>query len=135
MIALLIITHGHFGQELLRTAQDIVGRQDAIASLSVTSETAPDGLSKAMDQVIESFRAMAGILILVDMMGGTPSNISLLKSKTAPIEIVTGANLYMVISAFSHRESMELKPLAEKVAEDGRRAILLPKDMLLKKLS
>jgi PTS system mannose-specific IIA component len=133
MIGVAIITHGQFGEELLRTAQDIVGRQDHVLAFSVTSETGMDNVCKFIDQALNDLKTAEGVLFLVDMLGGTPCNASLLKTKEAQAEVVTGINLYMLISSFTHRSHLDLRALALKVAEDGRRAIGLPKDLLLKK--
>ena len=72
---------------------------------------------------------------MVDMLGGTPCNIALLKTKDKAAEVITGVNLYMILSSFTHRESLDLKALAAKAAEDGRRAIILAKELFMKKLS
>ena len=130
MICVIVITHGQFGQELLRTAQDIVGRQDAIAALSVTPDMGPENVSQALDETLKRLDSSEGVLILVDMLGGTPCNTALLKTKNIPAEVLTGVNLYMVLSSFTHRDQMDLKSLAAKVAEDGRRAIVAAKDLL-----
>ena len=63
------------------------------------------------------------------------SRISILVATTSPdikAEVITGVNLYMVLSSFTHRAEMDLKALAAKVAEDGRRAIVVAKDLLQK---
>jgi PTS system mannose-specific IIA component len=133
VIGVAIITHGHFGEELLRTAQDIVGRQDSVLAFSVTSETGSDNLCKFIDEAFQDLAGTSGVLFLVDMLGGTPCNTTLLRTKGSTAEIVSGVNLYMLISAFTHRGRLGLRALAEKVAEDGKRAINLPKDMLLKR--
>jgi PTS system mannose-specific IIA component len=135
MITILVITHGTFGQELLRTAQDIVGRQEAVAGLAVTSEMGIESLGGAIDEVVRRFPDAGGHLILVDMLGGTPCNTALLRAKSVPCEVVSGVNLYMVLSAFRHRQDLALEALAAKVAEDGRRAIVLAKALLQKKLA
>ena len=135
MIAVIVITHGQFGQELLRTAQDIAGRQEQVAALTVTPEMGLDEVSRSLAETIERLSAPLGYLILVDMLGGTPCNTSLLKTKDLLAEVVTGVNLYMVLSSFNHRQTMELKALAGKVAEDGKRAIVLAKDLLMKRMA
>ena len=117
------------------TAQDVVGRQEKIAALSVTSEMSVDRLREEVDRTLEQLDGKDGSLFLVDMMGGTPCNTALLKCAKTAGEVVTGVNLNMMISAFSNRTRMDLKALATKVAEDGKRAILLPKELLMKKLS
>src|SRR5262245_57770450 len=132
MIAVAILTHGHFGEELLRTAQEIVGKQESAVAFSVTSNTGMDNLCRFVDETLESFKSAEGVLFLVDMLGGTPCNTTLLKTKESKSEIVTGVNLYMAISAFTHRSHLDLRALALKAAEDGKRAIGLPRDLLLK---
>ena len=133
MIGLAILTHGHFGEELLRTAQEIVGRQEDVLAFSVTSETGMDPIGHFIEETLARFQALDGVLFLVDMLGGTPCNTTVLKTKEARAEIITGVNLYMVVSALTHRTQMDLRSLAVKAAEDGRRAISLPKDLLVKK--
>jgi PTS system mannose-specific IIA component len=135
MIAVIVITHGQFGQELLRTSQDIAGRQEDVAALSVTPDMGPENVAQALGETIARFPSAEGTLILVDMLGGTPCNTSLLKTKDLRSEIVTGVNLYMLLSSFTHRGAMDLPTLAAKVAEDGKRAIVLAKDLLKKRMS
>ena len=134
MITVILITHGEFAQQLLQTAQDIVGRQEAAVAIPVTSAMGIENVSAAIDDVVRRLSGSEGYLFLVDMLGGTPCNTALMKSKSLPAEIVTGVNLYMTISAFTHRHEMDLKSLAARVAEDGRRAIVLPKDLLAKRM-
>ncbi len=133
MIGIAIITHGHFGEELLRTAQEIVGRQEEILAFSVTSETGMDNVCRFIEDAMSQLHSANGVLFLVDMLGGTPCNATILKTKGSKAEVVTGINLYMLISAFTHRSHLDLRALALKAAEDGKRAIGLPKDLLIKK--
>jgi PTS system mannose-specific IIA component len=135
MITIVVITHGQFGQELLRTAQDIAGRQEAVAAISVTPEMGLEAVAQALAETLQRLPSPAGYLIMVDMLGGTPCNTALLKTKDIPAEVITGVNLYMLLSSFTHRGDMDLKTLAGKVSEDGRRAILLAKDLLKKRMS
>jgi len=135
MISVIVITHGQFGQELLRTAQDIAGRQDSVAALAVTPEMGLDQVSQALAEMLARFSSSEGTLILVDMLGGTPCNTALLKTKGLASEVVTGVNLYMILSSFNHRGEMDLASLAAKVSEDGKRAIVLAKDLLKKRMA
>jgi PTS system mannose-specific IIA component len=135
MIAVIVITHGQFGQELLRTAQDIVGRQEAVSAISVTPEMGLDHVGHALKESLDHLASTEGVLVLVDMLGGTPCNSALLKTKDIPAEVVTGVNLYMVLSSFTHRADMDLKSLASKVSEDGKKAIVLAKELLMKRMA
>src|SRR5262249_49499930 len=114
-------------------AQDIVGRQEGVVALSVTPEMGLDNVSAALKQTLDQLNSPEGYLILVDMLGGTPCNTSLLKTKDIKAKVITGVNLYMILSSFPHRGEMDLKTLAAKVSEDGKRAIVVAKDLLQKK--
>src|ERR1051325_10476546 len=101
MISVIVITHGQFGQELLRTAQDIVGRQDHVMALAVLPEMGLDSVAAALKEGLNHLNSPEGHLILVDMLGGTPCNTSLLKTKDIKAEVITGVNLYMILSSFT----------------------------------
>jgi PTS system mannose-specific IIA component len=135
MISIIVITHGQFGQELLRTAQDIAGRQESVAALAVTPEMGQENVLHALQETLDRLNSADGTLILVDMLGGTPCNTALMKTKNMTAEVLTGVNLYMILSSFTHRDKMDLKSLTTKVAEDGRRAIVSAKDLLMKRLA
>lgn len=133
MIAIVVITHGSFGCEMLRTAQDMIGRQELAVGLCLTADMGREGLAKLLAETEKGLEAAEGLLYLVDMLGGTPCNTVLLFAGGKPAEAVAGVNLYMVLSALKNRQSMPLGELAARVAEDGRKAIVLPKDLLAKR--
>ena len=135
MIAVILITHGQFGQELLRTAQDIAGRQESVAAVSVTPDMGLENVTQALGESLDRLSSPEGALIMVDMLGGTPCNTALLKTKDLNAEVLTGVNLYMVLSSFTHRGQMDLKALAGKVMEDGKRAIISAKELFMKRIS
>lgn len=133
MIGIVVITHGVFGQDLLRTAQDIIGDQEDVLGIALTSAMSLEALRTLIAEHQQQHGGSDGILYLVDMLGGTPCNAVLLQTKGQPAEIVSGANLYMMLSAFKNRAALDLKSLAVRVAEDGRKSITLPKDLLAKR--
>ncbi len=135
MISVVVVTHGQFGIELLRTAQDIAGRQENVAAFAVTPEMGPQDVAKALEQTLQKLQTPEGAIVLVDMLGGTPCNTALLHAKSQPVEVLTGVNLYMILSCFTHRGKMDLKALTVKVVEDGKRAIVSAKDLLMKRLA
>jgi len=133
LIGVILITHGNFGKEILHTAQEMVGAQEQALGIALTHEMGAEGLTRLLVEAQKNLPTSQGILYLVDMLGGTPCNVVLLQTKDHPAEVVTGVNLYMALSAFKNRQHMDLKTLAARVAEDGRKSILLPKDLLAKK--
>jgi len=120
----VIVSHGRVANELLAAAETIVGSLKHIAAVSIgwhdDVEIAKDAISRAIGQVSTG----EGVLILTDMFGGTPTNISAMFMKHGEVEIVTGVNLPMVIKLASDtNEGMSLSELAREVEEQGKQAI------------
>ena len=123
MIKILIFTHSELGPAMLKTAESIIGDQVDAYVFPKELENSLNGVSKKVGELIAKVKNEDGVLILTDMAGGTPTNASLPFAKDEKVEIVTGMNLYMLISAFINRETMGLKELAEKVIEDAKKNI------------
>lgn len=131
---IILVTHGELGKMLLEVSRHIVGPQRTCAAVSLAAH---EGLSTVREGILAASREMPeadGFLILVDMAGGTPSNAALSLIGQIPCEVVSGVNLYMLISAFTNRERLALSALAEKVAQDGRRSINNLKELFEAKL-
>lgn len=122
MIAIVIVTHGLLGQELLKTAEFIVGSLDACVSVSINGVKGPDSLRNSIDQAIKSVDKGGGVLILTDMFGGTPSNLSLSFLEEGKVEVLTGVNLPMLLKAVQVRKS-PLAEAAQLISEQARKSI------------
>ncbi|MCB4792479.1 MAG: PTS mannose transporter subunit IIAB [Elusimicrobia bacterium] len=133
MIKVIVITHGQLGAEILRTAESIVGKQENAVILTLTPQ---ESLSTMVEKVGQALKDIDGngALILTDMLGGTPCNACLPFCNTKNIEVITGVNLYMILSSFINRNHMDLKDLASKVINDGKKSINNAKEIFLKKL-
>lgn len=126
----VIITHGQVAGELLAAAETIVGVQSHIAAVSIgwhdDVELAKDEISRAIKKVSDG----AGVLLLTDMFGGTPTNISAMFLKEGEIEIVTGVNLPMVVKLASQNREITLDEMAKQVEEQGKQAIYRTQELL-----
>ena len=125
MINFIIVTHGEFGAYLVEAAESIVGRQEeGVRAVSISPRVAVSELRERISRAIRDLSGADGIILFTDMPGGTPSNLAFPLVKDAVYaEMVTGVNLYMLISAFSHRADYPLAQLVEKVIEDGKKAV------------
>jgi PTS system mannose-specific IIA component len=130
MIGLLIVTHCDLGKEFLNAAEFIVGRIPAVDVISITQTADSEEIRKQIEEKIEKLNKGEGVLILTDMFGGTPSNISLSFLKKEMVEVLTGVNLPMIISISQNRQSLELSKLAEKAQEAGKMSISLAGKLL-----
>jgi PTS system mannose-specific IIA component len=134
MINIVIITHGNLGQELLNTANLIIGRQSDVTVLTLTGQDSLSTMAAKTGATLSGMPGQDGTLILTDMLGGTPCNASLAFAASHPIEIVTGVNLYMLITACTNRASMSLYDLSVKVIADGKKNIANAKEIFLKRV-
>lgn len=133
MISIVIITHGNLGRELIKTAEQIVGAQSAITAVSLIKEDLPT-LCQQIGALLDSMDSPEGTLILTDMLGGTPCNASLPFSTKHHIEIISGVNLYMVLSALLNRANLGLAELAKRVIHDGQKNIANARELFLKRM-
>ena len=128
---ILVAAHGDYASVLLRTAEGILGPLGDCASISVDSAFAAPETMRRFADAADLLDKGAGILILTDMFGGTATNITLALLATHRVEVVTGANLPMLLKVFSSSE-LPLKELAEAAGEAGRNGIVVAGKMLEK---
>jgi PTS system mannose-specific IIA component len=129
MIGIVIVTHGLLGQEMLKTAEFIVGSLDACASVSIDGVRGPDSLRASIEQAVTGVDRANGVLILTDMFGGTPSNLSLSFLDEGKIEVLTGVNLPMLLKAVQLRKS-PLAEAAQSISEHARNSITVAGELL-----
>ena len=130
MIGMLIISHCDLGKELLKAAEFIVGRLEAADAISITQTSDSKEVLEAISKKIRDLNSGQGVLVLTDMFGGTPSNLSLSFLKEESVEVLTGVNLPMVVAIAQDRDRLSLSELGEKAQQAGRRSIALAGKLL-----
>jgi PTS system mannose-specific IIA component len=130
MVGLLIISHCDLGREFLNAAELILGRLEAANAISITQTTESEELLKTISEEIKTLDRGQGVLVLTDMFGGTPSNLSLSFLKEEKVEVLTGVNLPMVVEVAQNRERLTLSELGEKAQEAGIKSITLAGKLL-----
>jgi PTS system mannose-specific IIA component len=126
MIGILVVTHGRVAEELVNAARRIVGEVPGIAAVSIGWGDDPSAANRAIEQGLAEVGGTA--LVLTDMFGGTPTNLSL-PFLSERVEIVTGVNLPMLIKACALREG-PLPETARAVREQGKGAIYVASEIL-----
>jgi PTS system mannose-specific IIA component len=134
MVGVVIIAHGNLAEELLRSSELIVGPQQSVKAVSVNSGNGVDQAIHDIQSAIEEVDSGSGVLILTDMFGGSPSNLSLSFLDKKHIEVITGVNLPMLIKLASYREGHCLEEIKETVFVYGREKIIIASDLLNKRL-
>ncbi len=131
MIGIVIVTHAGLARELRHAAELILGPLPALDTVTIDRDMpvniAREHLAAAIHQVGEKG---AGVIILTDLFGGTPTNISVDFLKPGQVEILTGVNLPMLIKCATARFDLELSGLAGMLKDYARDSIMLPAELL-----
>lgn len=131
MIGIVIATHSQLGDALIDTAEFIIGkRPETTVSVSMNLHENVDKLREKMVKGIKTVDQNAGVLILTDMFGGTPSNLSYSFLEEGRVEVISGVNLPMLIKALDSREKTELSQLATELEAFGKKSISLASGIL-----
>jgi len=131
MIGIVIATHNQLGDALIDTAEFIMGkRPETTVSVSMNLHENVDKLREKMVKGIKMVDQNAGVLILTDMFGGTPSNLSYSFLEEGRVEVISGVNLPMLIKALDSRAKTELSQLAKELEAFGKKSISLASGIL-----
>lgn len=124
--AVLVITHGKFGIELLKSVEMIMGEQEDAAALGLSLGEDVEALRAEAERiVVENEKADKETIVLVDIFGGSPSNVALYVLRNHDIKLITGVNMLMLIELFSSREFEETDSLVEKMMSSATEGIKL----------
>lgn len=130
MIGVVVVTHGQFATELVNAAEMIVGDLPQFTAVSIGWHEDVNDAREDIVQAIERVQADAGVLILTDMFGGTPSNLGMTFLQADKVEVITGVNLPMLIKLASMKGESNLLAVAREMRDDGRNAIWVASDLL-----
>jgi len=131
MIGIVIVTHCQLGEALIGAAEFIIGRRpESLESVSIDLSENAGKLRDKISQGIKSVKGQEGVLILTDMFGGTPSNLSYSFLEEGRIEVLSGVNLPVLIQAASMRKKMKLDELATNLESFGKKSISLASGIL-----
>ena len=131
MIGIIVAAHGDLAQALVNTAKLVVPNSEQVRAVSVRKVDSSGEFEQRLQNSIEELAQYNGVLILTDMFGGTPSQVSMMKHAEGDVEVLTGANLPMLIKALQLSgagESLEQTTILTK--ESGKRAIVIASELL-----
>lgn len=129
MVGVLVVTHGNLAGELVQAARRIVGERRELQALAIDWDDEVSAAGEALGSAIREMDQGQGVLILTDMFGGTPTNISLSFLQEGKVEIITGVNLPMLIKFCNLRDRENLAVVAENIKEQGQKSIYVASDV------
>jgi PTS system mannose-specific IIA component len=133
MIGIVVVTHGQLARELVAAAEMIIGDIPNVTSVSMGWHESPEDAEREIEAAIARVESGKGTVVLTDMFGGTPSNLSLAFLEKGRVEVVTGVNLPMLIRLASLREEElgdDLRAVAAQAMREGKENVYLASDLL-----
>jgi PTS system mannose-specific IIA component len=129
-VGVVVVTHYRLGEEFVHALDLIVPEHPLVVAVSVDPKQSVEEMRTAIADAIRRADAGEGVLVLTDMFGGTPSNVSLSFLGERRVEVVTGVNLPMLIKLATLAESKSLEDLAAFIKQYGQRNISVASELL-----
>ena len=133
-VGVVVVTHTDYGERLIAAAEFILGPQQGCRAVSVDLTKAVDESLAALKAAIKDTDQGGGVLVLTDMFGGTPTNMSLSLLGSGQLEVLTGVNLPMLIKILGSR-TRPLQTLAVEAKQAGCQGIVVAGEVLRKKVA
>lgn len=130
MVGILIVSHGRLAEALISSVQFLVGNLQKIRGISIWPKDKGKEVRDQIQREIKEVDDGDGVVILTDVMGGTPTNLSLSFLEDEKVEVVTGVNLPMLLTLSSYRKGRSLREIGKLVKKSGRRSIVLAKALV-----
>ena len=130
MIGLVLVTHGRLASEFIVAMEHVVGPQERIAAICIGPDDDMEERRGQIAQAIKGVDTGAGVIILTDLFGGTPSNLAISLMKSESIEVIAGVNLPMLIRLESARKVMGVHAAVTAAREAGRKYISVASEIL-----
>lgn len=127
MIGLLLVTHGNIGRELSSALEHVLGPQEHLVNVSVNASDSITQKRLEIDAAIAELTKApntTGVLILTDMIGGTPSNLASRAICAEDVRALSGVNLPMLVTIAKARERSSLTHVTKKGVDCGRKFVI-----------
>ncbi len=132
MIGVLVATHGEMAKGLFDAIDMICGAQEKFSIVSLERGQDAESFGEELGEKINELNSDEGVVVLVDLLGATPMNQSALNLyKSDKVEVITGVNLPMVVTATMERDCFsDIKELVEKIKNDGKYSVCSVRELL-----
>jgi len=130
MVGILVVSHGRLAEALISAAQSLVGSFQKVRGVSIWPRDREKEICERIQKAIVEVNEGEGVVILTDVLGGTPTNLSLPFLENEQVEVVTGVNLPMLLTLWSYRRERSIREMGRLVKKSGRRSIMSAKRVL-----
>ena len=129
MVGILIVTHGDLAKSLISTGELIIGELKMTGAVSIWPKESKEAVRVRIQEEMAKVDEGDGVVILTDILGGTPTNQSLPLLEREQVEVVTGVNISMLLAISYYREGKPVKEICSLAKKAGRRSIVCAGDI------
>ena len=130
MIGMVLVTHGALADEFKSALEHVVGPQEGVEAIAIGPD---DDMEQRREDILAAVGRAdqgQGVVILTDMFGGTPSNLSISIMQQHGVEVIAGVNLPMLVKLARIRADHDIKKAVNLAAEAGRKYINVASETL-----
>mgnify|MGYP001032311489 FL=1 len=133
MIGLVLITHGQLATEFRHAVEHVVGPQEDFETVAIGDDDDMEQRRRAIVAAVAKANTGAGVIVLTDMFGGTPSNLAISVMEPGRVEVIAGMNLPLLIKLASVRKGDDMAVALEEAQAAGRKYITVASQLLSSK--
>lgn len=130
MIGLVLVTHGNLAREFVVAMEHVVGSQELIEAICIGPDDDMEERRQEISEAVEKVEDGEGVIVLTDLFGGTPSNLSISLMRPEKVEVIAGMNLPMLIRLASARQSMSVTDAVAAARDAGKKYISVASEIL-----
>lgn len=131
MVGIIVVTHGIFGKELIHSLELIIGKQGGVEALTLVEGDDVQQLKKEVKRKTEELDQGDGVLVLVDLMGGSPWNVSSVHIQSEQVECLSGINMPMLLEAVEGRATSGLQQLKEACIRAAKEGVISARELYM----
>jgi PTS system mannose-specific IIA component len=133
MIGLVLVTHGQLATEFRHAVEHVVGPQDNFETVAIGADDDMEQRRRDIVDAVARVDTGAGVIVLTDMFGGTPSNLAISVIESGRTEVIAGMNLPMLIKLSSIRKGDNMAAALDEAQAAGRKYINVASQLLSSK--
>jgi PTS system mannose-specific IIA component len=122
LIGIVIVAHGGLAKEYLAAVEHVVGKQPGIRSIAIEADHDRAAKQQEIKTAADEVDTGEGVVLVTDMFGGSPSNLSMPACNSSNRKIIYGANLPMLVKLAKSRNASVPKAV-EAALQAGRKYI------------
>ena len=130
MIGIVLVTHGRLAAEFRAALEHVVGPQEQIESITIGPDDDIEQRRQDIVSAVTKVNSGAGVVVLTDMFGGTPSNLAISCMSRPKVEVLAGINLPMLVKLAKVREERSLPDAIAMAQEAGRKYVTIASRVL-----